>query len=54
VDHRAEDELVARPVEVLGLQPDLEQHAVERLLGEQDRAEDRRLGLLVVRGDAAR
>ena len=42
------------PVEVVRLQAHLEQHAVERLLGEQDRAEDRGLGLLVVRRDAAR
>src|SRR5918992_470350 len=53
-DHRPEDELVARAVEVVGPQPDLEQHAVKRLLGEQDRAEDGGLRLLVVRRDAAR
>ena len=53
-EHRLEDALVARAVEVVGLQPDLEQHAVERLLGEQDRAEHGGLGLLVVGRDAAR
>jgi hypothetical protein len=37
-DHRLEDVLVAGAVEVVGAQPDLEQHPVERLLGEQDRA----------------
>jgi hypothetical protein len=53
-DHRPEDELVARAVEVVGPQPDLEQDAVECLLGEQDRPEDGGFGLLVVGRDAAR
>ena len=33
-DHRAEDQLVPRPVEVIRPQTDLEEHPVERLLGE--------------------
>ena len=51
--HRPEDQLVARAVEVVGPQADLEQDAVERLLGEQDRAEDGGLGLGVLRRDAS-
>ena len=53
-DHRPEDPRVARAVEVTGLQPDLEQHSVQRLLGEQDGAQDRGLGLLVVGRNASR
>ena len=53
-DHRLEDRLVARAVEVVRAQPDLEQDAVQRLLGEQDRAEDGGLGLVVVRRNAGR
>ena len=45
---------MARAVEVVRAQPHLEQHAVERLLGEQDRPEDGGLGLLVVGRDAGR
>ena len=41
-----------RPVEVAGAQPHLEQHPVEGLLRQQDGAEDRGLGLLVVRRNA--
>ena len=43
--HGAEDLLVPRPVEVLGPQPGIDQDAVESLLGQQDRAQDRGLGL---------
>jgi hypothetical protein len=50
--HRAEDQLVAGAVEVVGAQAGLQQHPVERLLGEQDRADDRRLGFVVLRWDA--
>src|SRR5438876_293323 len=52
-DHRPEDLPVALPVEVLGLQLDVDQQAVERLLGEQDRTEDRDLCFLVLRRDVA-
>ena len=53
-DHRLEDRRVPRAVEVVGTQPHLEQHAVERLLREQDRPEDGGFSLLVVGRDAGR
>ena len=40
---------VARPVEVLGLEPDLVDTGVDRRLGDHHRAEDRLLGLEVLR-----
>ena len=52
-DHRPEDLPVALAVEVLGLQLDVDQEAIERLLREQDRTEDRNLCFLVLRRDVA-
>ena len=53
-EHRVEDQPVARAVEVLMPQPDVDLDPVERLLGEQDRAENRDLRLLVLRRPLAR
>ena len=51
--HRPEDQPVALAVEVLRAEPDVDQDAVERLLGQQDRPQHRGLRLEVVRRDAA-
>ena len=48
-EHRLVDQPVALAVEVLGLQPLLDDQRVHRPVGEQDRAEDRLLGLEGVR-----
>ena len=45
--------LVPRPVEVLGAELYVDQQAVERLLGQQDRAEDGGLRLEVLGRDLA-
>jgi hypothetical protein len=50
-DHRLEDQAVRLAVEVLGPELDVDQERIERLLRQQDRTEDRRLGLEVLGWD---
>src|SRR6185312_428597 len=49
--HRAVDGRVLLAIELIGLETLVDDEAVERRVGEQDRAEHRLLGLEVVRGE---